>query len=100
MSRFTCSEVPYCSAAMEPSLSDGFGAETHDGGADVGTLPCTMSSWQSSRDFPVCSIQTNTGPSVSDGYTSSLGPAVAVGLEISPGYSDQIVAFVVGRCAQ
>src|SRR4029079_15065645 len=45
-------------------------------------------------------MHTSTGASVSDGYTSSFGPAVAVGLEISPGYSDQIVPFVVGRCAQ
>src|SRR3954463_8542717 len=59
-----------------------------------------MSSWQSTCDCPVCSMHTRTGDSVSDGYTSSFGPAVAVGLEISPGYSDQIVASVVGRCAQ
>src|SRR5689334_9296707 len=45
-------------------------------------------------------MHTSTGASVSDGYTSSLGPAVAVGLEISPGYIDQIVPSVVGRCAQ
>src|SRR4029079_12136254 len=45
-------------------------------------------------------MHTSTGASVSDGYTSSFGPAVTVGLEISPGYSDQIVPFVVGRCAQ
>ena len=45
-------------------------------------------------------MHTRTGDSVSDGYTSSFGPAVAVGLEISPGYNDQIVALVVGRCEQ
>jgi hypothetical protein len=45
-------------------------------------------------------MHTRTGDSVSDGYTSSFAPAVAVGLEISPGYVDQIAAFVVGRCAQ
>src|ERR1700754_4340281 len=59
-----------------------------------------MSSWQLSLLWPVCSIHTRTGPSVSDGYTSSLGPAVTVGLEISPGYSDQIVPLVAGRGAQ
>src|SRR5690348_1579397 len=45
-------------------------------------------------------MHTSTGDSVSDGYTSSSGPGVTVGLEISPGYSDQMVASVVGRCAQ
>src|SRR3977135_2149224 len=59
-----------------------------------------MSSWQSTCVCPVCSMHTRTGDSVSDGYTASFGPAVAVGLEISPGYSDQIAASVVGRCAQ
>src|SRR5262245_45610005 len=59
-----------------------------------------MSLWQSTCDFPVCSMHTSTGDSVSGGYTSSSGPGVTVGLEISPGYRDQIVASVVGRCAQ
>jgi hypothetical protein len=73
----------------------------YEGGvADAVALLCRMSSWQSTCVCPVCSIHTRTGDSVSDGYTSSLGPAVAVGLEISPGYVDQIVAFVAGRCAQ
>src|ERR1700752_2426929 len=72
----------------------------YQGVADAVALLCRISSWQSTWDCPVCSIHTRTGDSVSEGYTSSLGPAVAVGLEISPGYTDQIVAFVVGRCAQ
>src|SRR5258705_7498898 len=72
----------------------------HQGVADAVALLCRMSSWQLRCDCPVCSMHTRTGDSVSDGYTSSFGPAVAVGLETSPGCSDQIVAFVVGRGAQ
>jgi hypothetical protein len=48
----------------------------------------------------VCSMQTRTGVSVSGGYTSSVGSGVTVGLETSPGYSDQIVLPVLERCAQ
>src|SRR3954468_6114920 len=108
MSRFACSAKTFCSALMGPSSSGGFDPEPlvlpqtrYDGGVAVAVaLLCRMSSWQSTCDCPVCSMHTRTGDSVSDGYTSSFGPAVAVGLEISPGYSDQIVASVVGRCAQ
>jgi hypothetical protein len=35
--------------------------------AELLPLLCRMSSWQSSRLWPVCSMQTRTGASVSDG---------------------------------
>jgi low temperature requirement protein LtrA len=85
----------HASAAITRSL-----AGRANGAGEPALLPRRMSIRHWTRDWRVCSMHTRSGVSVSDGYTWSVGSGVTVGLDTSPGYSDQIVLSVLDRHRQ